>query len=126
MNCVSSEHVSAELLRLRGQTMNKPKQNSYSKHIFICSGYYCDPNREATKLYNRLPKLLGEMGDYDNPNRIKRGLSPCLGVCVGGPLLVVYPEGTWYHNVDDQLLERIVDEHLRAGNPVEEAIFHNL
>ncbi len=106
--------------------MSEPKQNSYSKHIFLCSGRYCDPHRQATKLYSRLPKLLGAMGRYENPERIKRGLSPCLGVCTNGPLLVVYPEGTWYHSVDEPLLERIVDEHLRDGKPVEEAIFHSL
>ena len=42
------------------------------------------------------------------------------------PLLVVYPEGIWYHHVDEALLERIVNEHLRGGCPVEEAIFHCL
>lgn len=106
--------------------MSEPKQNRYSKHIFLCTGRYCDPNRQATKLYSRLPRLLGEMGNYENPNRIKRGLSPCLGVCTDGPLMVVYPDGIWYHSVDEALLARIVGEHLRDGNPIEEAIFHNL
>ena len=106
--------------------MKTPKQNSYSKHIFFCSGRYCDPSGQAVKLYSRLPQLLAEMGNYDNPERIKRGLSPCLGVCTGGPLLVVYPDGTWYHNVDEVLLKRIIDEHLREDEPVEEAIFHQL
>ncbi len=51
---------------------------------------------------------------------------PCLGVCYNGPLLVVYPEGIWYHSVDESLLRRIVDEHLRQNRPVEEFVFHRL
>jgi (2Fe-2S) ferredoxin len=66
------------------------------------------------------------LGRYDNPERVKRGITPCLGVCYGGPLLVVYPDGIWYHHVDEALLQRIIDEHLIGGCPVEEAIFHRL
>jgi (2Fe-2S) ferredoxin len=66
------------------------------------------------------------LAEYANPERVKRGVSPCLGVCSGGPLLVVYPEGIWYHHVDEALLQRIVDEHLRQGKPVEEFIFHRM
>jgi (2Fe-2S) ferredoxin len=41
-------------------------------------------------------------------------------------VVVVYPEGVWYGGVTLELLERIVTQHLRDGQPVAEAIFHRL
>jgi len=99
---------------------------SYARHIFFCTGRFCDPEGSAPALYNRLPALLGDLGAYDNPCRVKRGTAPCLGVCAGGPILVVYPDGIWYHHVDEALLKRIIEEHLKQNRPVEEAIFHRL
>jgi (2Fe-2S) ferredoxin len=103
-----------------------PQQAPYGRHVILCTGHYCDPLGRAERLYRQLARLLGDLAEYANPERVKRGVSPCLGVCSGGPLLVVYPEGIWYHHVDEALLQRIVDEHLRQGKPVEEFIFHRM
>jgi (2Fe-2S) ferredoxin len=105
---------------------DKPQQAPYARHVFLCHGKYCDPQGRAIILYEKLRSLLAELSTYDNPERVKRGLSPCLGVCSAGPLMVVYPEGVWYHHVDEALLQRVVDQHLRHNQPVQEAIFHQL
>lgn len=111
---------------MQTSTSSGPIQAPYARHIFLCVGSYCDPRGEAQTLYRRLAGKLGELADYNNPVRVKRGTTPCLGVCSGGPLLVVYPDGIWYHHVTDAVLDRIVQEHLIDGQPVEEYIFHRL
>lgn len=103
-----------------------PDMAPYARHVFICTGEFCDPERRAEGLYKRLGLLLEDLGRYDNPRRVKRGQTPCLGVCVAGPILVVYPDGIWYHHVDEAVLARIVEEHLKKGTPVGEHVFHRL
>ncbi|MBV7336031.1 (2Fe-2S) ferredoxin domain-containing protein [Chloroflexi bacterium TSY] len=103
-----------------------PIQAPYARHVLICTGCYCDPEGKSNDLYRTLAHKLGDLGQYDNPVRVKRGVTPCLGVCYGGPLLVVYPDGIWYHSVDEDLLDRIIEEHFRNNQPVEEYIFHRL
>jgi (2Fe-2S) ferredoxin len=103
-----------------------PRMDPYSRHVLICVGAFCTPDSRGRGLYELLPSLLQREGLLFGPNRVKRGETPCLGVCAGGPIVVVYPEGVWYAGVTPQLLERIVVEHLRDGRVVEEAVFHRL
>jgi (2Fe-2S) ferredoxin len=83
----------------------------YAHHVLVCTGGFCSPDERGRELYRLLPALLQREG---------------LLFGAGGPIVVVYPEGTWYGGVTPALLERIVVEHLRGGRVVEEAVFHRL
>jgi (2Fe-2S) ferredoxin len=98
----------------------------YSRHILVCTGAFCSPDRRGRELYALLPGLLEREGLLFGPTRVKRGETPCLGVCGGGPIVVVYPEGVWYGEVTPVLLERIVREHLGGGRIIQEAVIHRL
>lgn len=98
----------------------------YARHVVVCVGGFCSPSRDGRRIYAELAQLLEREGLLFGPRRVKRGETPCLGVCAGGPIIVVYPEGVWYAGVTPSLLERIVTEHLRDGRVVDEAVFHRL
>jgi (2Fe-2S) ferredoxin len=102
----------------------EPVMEPYRRHVLVCTGGFCSPERGGRALYSLLAELLEREGLLFGPERVKRGETPCLGVCAGGPILVVYPEGVWYAGVTPALLERIVVEHLKNGREVKEVVFY--
>jgi len=106
--------------------VSRPDMERYSRHVLVCTGGFCSTGRGGRGIYSQLASLLQKHGLLFGPTRVKRSEAPCLGVCMGGPILAVYPEGVWYSAVSPELLERIVVEHLRGGQVVEEAVFHRM
>jgi (2Fe-2S) ferredoxin len=104
----------------------EPWMEPYARHVLVCTGSYCSTDRRGRALYALLAQLLQREGLLFGPRRVKRSEAPCLGVCAGGPIVAVYPDGVWYGGVTPALMERIVVEHLRDGREVSEAVFHRL
>lgn len=98
----------------------------YSRHDLVCTGGFCNTSSQGRAIYSQLASLLQRENLLFGPTRVKRSEAPCLGVCAGGPIVAVYPEGVWYAGVTRELLERIVMEHLKEGRIIEEAVFHRL
>jgi len=103
-----------------------PTMEPYARHVLVCTGGYCSADRRGRAIFAQLALLLQREDLLFGPTRVKRSEAPCLGVCAGGPVVAVYPDGIWYGGVTSELLERIVVEHLRNGNPVDGAVFHRL
>ena len=93
----------------------------YKRHVLFCAGSSCCSYDVGKPIYNSLNKRLREL--EKSGVTIYRTPVDCLSVCRGGPLMVVYPEGTWYGELTIEKCERIIDEHLIGGKPIEEWAF---
>lgn len=93
------------------------------RHIFLCADQTepkCAPREQTLAAWDFLKRRLGELGLTAGASVVYRTKANCLRMCAQGPIALVYPEGAWYHSADPDVLERIIQEHLIGGVPVED------
>lgn len=98
---------------------------SYHRHVFLCTGDKCCTAEVGAAAWEALKRELKDrnLSLSAGPNACYRTKVGCLRICQGGPIAVVYPEGTWYAGLTAERIPLFVRQHLEEGRPVAEWVF---
>ena len=90
-------------------------------HVMICGGTGCTSSG-SLKIQQEFARLIKSYGLQDEVQIVKTG---CFGLCALGPVVIVYPEGTFYSQVKPEDVEEIVESHLLKGHIVERLVYND-
>jgi NADP-reducing hydrogenase subunit HndC len=91
----------------------------FRSHVMVCGGTGCTASH-SEKIIEEFNKEIADVGLNEEVKVIKTG---CFGLCALGPIVVVYPEGSFYSMVKPEDVKEIVDEHLLKGRVVERLLY---
>ena len=93
----------------------------YEKEILICAGTGCISSKSG-EFVNALKEELAKNELTNKVNIVKTG---CFGLCAQGPIVIIYPEAVFYHQVQPKHAKKIVSDHLINGKLVEKLLYHD-
>ena len=102
----------------------KPEMTNYSRQVLVCIGDSCASDGQGMVLFKEVKRKLAELNLDTGDARVLRSKVGCLGICKAGPLICIQPDGVWYYDINSEKLDRIIEQHLIAGQPVKEWVFH--
>ena len=91
----------------------------YRSHVLVCGGTGCTSSGSA-KIREKLQEEIDKNGLHDEVQVVKTG---CFGLCALGPIMIIYPEGSFYSMVKEEDIPEIVSEHLLKGRIVTRLLY---
>ena len=91
----------------------------YRSHVMVCGGTGCTSSG-SDKIARAFEDEIRATGLQDEVCVVRTG---CFGLCALGPIVVIYPEGSFYSMVKEENVKEIVDEHLLKGRPVTRLLY---
>ena len=91
----------------------------YRSHVLVCGGTGCTSSG-SVKIIEEFEREIAATGLTDEVKVVKTG---CFGLCALGPVVIVYPEGSFYSRVKAEDVKEIVDEHLLKGRIVKRLLY---
>ena len=92
----------------------------YRSHVLICGGTGCSASGSA-KIHDAMEKEIAAAGLSEEVKVVQTG---CFGLCALGPIMIVYPEGSFYSRVTVEDVPEIVSEHLVKGRVVKRLVYN--
>ena len=91
----------------------------YRSHVLVCGGTGCTSSG-SLKVKDAFEKLIKAEGLDKEVAVVETG---CHGLCQMGPVVIIYPDATFYARVEEKDVEEIVKEHLLKGRPVKRLVY---
>ena len=106
----------------RGIDQRKLSMSYFEHHVFVClnqrdNGEACCNNHGASEMFAYMKARMKELG-LNGQGKVRINKAGCLDRCAEGPVLVVYPDETWYTFIDREDIDEIINEHLIGGRVV--------
>ena len=119
LQAIKAEEYVHVAMRESAEEAAKYAGKTYRKNVLICGGTGCTSSNSEV-LISTMKDELKKRGLENEVNVVRTG---CFGLCALGPIMIVYPEGSFYSRVKVEDIPTIVEEHLLKGNIVKELLY---